>query len=213
MSTTQPILTGFGLRTSNRRHGLRAGVALLFALTAVLSGSRAAAQVRTPTHVACVGDSITFGYGRSSPATASYPAVLQGLFGSSVQVRNFGVSGTTMMSVADNPYQNQATYTDATTFVSGAGATAVVDVIIMLGTNDSKSYNWMLAPPATRAAAVRDRLHRHGRSLRLAADATRWSTWRCRRGPSTTPSASAARSSTIRCCRCCGRWPRRRGCP
>ncbi len=108
--------------------------------------------MRTPTHVACVGDSITFGYGLSSPATASYPAVLQGLFGSSVQVRNFGVSGTTMMSVADNPYQNQQAYTDATTFVSGAGATAVVDVIIMLGTNDSKSYNWMPAPPATRAA-------------------------------------------------------------
>ena len=31
---------------------------------------------------------------------------------------------------------------------------------------------------------------------------TRSSTWRCRREPSPTPTASAARSSTIRCCRC-----------
>jgi acyl-CoA thioesterase I len=153
MSTTPPILTGFGLRTSNRRHGLRAGVALLFALTAVLSGSRAAAQVRTPTHVACVGDSITAGLFASS-AAASYPSVLQGLFGTSVQVRNFGHSGATMMSVADLPYQNQVEYTNATTFVAGAGATAVVDVILMLGTNDSKPYNWFVngVSGTTRAA-------------------------------------------------------------
>jgi lysophospholipase L1-like esterase len=99
--------------------------------------------VRTPTHVACVGDSITFGLFASSP-TASYPSVLQTMFGSSVQVGNYGHSGATMLSVADLPYQNQPEYTNATTFVSGAGASAVVDVIIMLGTNDSKSYNWMV---------------------------------------------------------------------
>src|SRR5262249_59298655 len=36
-------------------------------------------------------------------------------------------------------------------FVQNAGRSAVVDVIIMLGTNDSKSYNWPPQPPATRA--------------------------------------------------------------
>ena len=118
-------------------------VALLLALTALFPSSRAGAQVRTPTHVACVGDSITAGLFASSPAVA-YPSVLQTLVGASVQVRNFGHSGATMMSVADLPYQNQVEYTNATTFVSGAGATAVVDVILMLGTNDSKSYNWMV---------------------------------------------------------------------
>ena len=57
---------------------------------------------------------------------------------------NYGHISATMLSVGDLPYQNQPEYTAATTFASGAGATAVVDVIIMLGTNDSKSYNWMV---------------------------------------------------------------------
>jgi lysophospholipase L1-like esterase len=108
-----------------------------------LAVPRAAVAAPTPTHVACVGDSITAGLFASSPA-ASYPSVMQNLFGSSVQVQNFGHSGATMMTVADQPYQNTAEYTSATTFVAGAGASAVVDVVIMLGTNDSKSYNWMV---------------------------------------------------------------------
>ena len=120
----------------------RAGVVLSLAL-ASLWASAAAAQVRTPTHVACVGDSITYGYMASSPS-ASYPSVLQNLLGSSAQVKNYGHNSATMLSTGDLPYQNQTEYTAATTFVSGAGATAVVDVIIMLGTNDSKSYNWMV---------------------------------------------------------------------
>ncbi|HEY5091294.1 MAG TPA: GDSL-type esterase/lipase family protein [Polyangia bacterium] len=108
-----------------------------------LWASQAAAQSRVPTHVACVGDSITYGYMASS-ASASYPSVLQNMFGSSVKVMNYGHNSATMLSVGDLPYQNQTEYTAATTFVSGAGASAVVDVIIMLGTNDSKSYNWMV---------------------------------------------------------------------
>jgi lysophospholipase L1-like esterase len=101
------------------------------------------AQVRTPTHVACVGDSITAGYMASS-ANASYPSDLQRLFGNGVQVKNFGHSGATLLSSGDTPYVQQSEYTAATTFVSGAGATAVVDVALMLGTNDSKSQNWMM---------------------------------------------------------------------
>jgi lysophospholipase L1-like esterase len=114
----------------------------LLAAGAALSASRAAAQARLPTHVACVGDSITAGYAASSSA-AAYPSVLQTMFGASVQVRNFGHSGATMTTTGDLPYQSQPEYTAATSFVSGAGATSVVDVIIMLGTNDSKSQNWM----------------------------------------------------------------------
>jgi MYXO-CTERM domain-containing protein len=113
------------------------------ALGAALSASPAQAQVRTPTHVACVGDSITYGYMASS-ASASYPSVLQTLFGSSVKVMNYGHNSATMLSTGDLPYQTLSEYTAATTLVSGAGSTAVVDVIIMLGTNDSKSYNWMV---------------------------------------------------------------------
>ncbi len=129
---------------------LRRGAAVLVvALAVTLPVSRAAAQVRMPTHVACVGDSITYGYMASS-ASASYPSVLQNLFGSSVQVKNYGHNSATMLSTGDLPYQTLSEYTAATTFVSGAGSAAVVDVIIMLGTNDSKSYNWM-AGSSTRA--------------------------------------------------------------
>jgi len=115
--------------------------------------STANAAARVPTHVACVGDSITAGVGASSSNT-NYPAVLQTLFGSSVKVMNFGHSGATMLSVGDLPYQQQSEYTAATSFVSGAGASAVVDVIIMLGTNDSKPYNWTVGT-ATRAEQFR----------------------------------------------------------
>src|SRR6478735_9810651 len=136
-----------GMARSNRRlpgFGLR-----LLSLSSVLTSlsllpSLAFGAPRAPTHVACVGDSITYGYGASNQATKSYPADLQALFGSSVQVKNFGHNGATMLSApyGDLPYEDQSEYSAATSFVSGAGASAVVDVIIMLGTNDSKPFNW-----------------------------------------------------------------------
>lgn len=132
------------------RRPLTASLLALFPIALLLAPSPAAAQSRVPTHVACVGDSITQGVGASSQSTTSYPAVLQKLLGSAVHVGNYGHSGATLLSVGDLPYQNQSEYTAATTFVSGAGANAVVDVIIMLGTNDSKSYNWMVGT-STRA--------------------------------------------------------------
>jgi len=113
----------------------------------------AEAATRIPTHVACVGDSITAGYGASS-SNASYPTVLQGLFGNGVRVDNFGHSGATLLSAGDLPYKQQSEYTAATTFVANAGSSATVDVILMLGTNDSKSQNWMVNG-GTRAEAFR----------------------------------------------------------
>jgi len=112
---------------------------------ASLAPSLAGAAPRVPTHVACVGDSITYGYAASNPSTKSYPAQLQTLFGASVQVKNFGRNSATMLSApfGDVPYEDQPEYTAASSFVSGAAASAVVDVIIMLGTNDSKPANWM----------------------------------------------------------------------
>ncbi|MFL5305172.1 MAG: GDSL-type esterase/lipase family protein [Polyangia bacterium] len=125
--------------------------AALAGLLAVTAGAgSAAAQARIPTHVACVGDSITAGSGASS-TSKNYPADLQGLFGSSVKVSNFGHSGATMLSTGDTPYVKQSEYTSATSFVSGAGANAVVDVIIMLGTNDSKPVNWNASGGGTQA--------------------------------------------------------------
>lgn len=109
----------------------------------VLGSAHAEAHPREPKFVACVGDSITFGVAASSSA-ASYPSNLQKLFDEHVTVGNFGHSGATMLSegYGDAPYQNDPEFQAATDFVDGAGAGAVVDVVILLGANDSRQPNW-----------------------------------------------------------------------
>ena len=54
--------------------------------------------------VACIGDSITAGVGA---AGGSYPTQLGKRLGSKWEVRNFGVSGSTLLNRGDNPYQRQ----------------------------------------------------------------------------------------------------------
>ena len=99
-----------------------------------LVASGAASPVTAATKVACVGDSITYGAGITDPAQR-YPAVLQTLLGSAYEVRNFGVSGRTLMRAGDRPYWDTTQFTDSTAY-----APAVV--VIMLGTNDAKAINW-----------------------------------------------------------------------
>ncbi|MBQ8450967.1 MAG: hypothetical protein IJY64_08680, partial [Bacteroidaceae bacterium] len=48
--------------------------------------------------VACVGNSVTFGYGHKNPAETSYPTRLQQMLGEGYEVRNFGHSGATLLS-------------------------------------------------------------------------------------------------------------------
>ncbi len=113
----------------------------LASLSLVLPSSFSQAAPRPVTHVACVGDSITAGAG-ASQSSANYPSRLQRLFGDSVQVQNFGRSGATLLTVGDLPYIEQPEYTAATNFVDNAGSDAVVSVVIVLGANDSKPFNW-----------------------------------------------------------------------
>jgi len=94
----------------------------------------AAAQSR----VTCVGDSITAGIGTSNPPATAYPAVLQALLGSSFAVENDGHSGATMMITGDVPYTQVIQYDSSTAWASPGG-----DVVIQLGTNDSKAANWV----------------------------------------------------------------------
>jgi lysophospholipase L1-like esterase len=82
--------------------------------------------------VACVGDSITEGYG-----IAVYPSFLGKLMGSKYQVNNYGVGGCTLLKKGDKPYWNQSAYTNSHAWQPDI-------VLIMLGTNDSKPYNWSL---------------------------------------------------------------------
>jgi lysophospholipase L1-like esterase len=85
--------------------------------------------------IACIGDSITYGSGLPDPKTQSYPAVLGSLLGDGFDVRNYGVSGTTMLHRGDYPYWDTSAFTESTAWDPDI-------VIIMLGTNDSKPQNW-----------------------------------------------------------------------
>ena len=87
-----------------------------------------------PIRLACVGDSITAGYGLANPGKDSYPAQLARLLGDGWEVRNFGVSGATMMHSGDMPYEKQAAHADALSWKPDV-------VVIALGTNDTKDWN------------------------------------------------------------------------
>ncbi|HTR41235.1 MAG TPA: GDSL-type esterase/lipase family protein [Pseudomonadales bacterium] len=84
--------------------------------------------------VACVGDSITYGYSLTNRDEDSYPARLGHWLGTGYDVRNFGVSGATLLHKGNLPYIKQKAHADAVAFKPDI-------VIIMLGTNDSKHRN------------------------------------------------------------------------
>ena len=54
--------------------------------------------------VACVGNSITDGHGIDMATAYGYPALLQKKLGSDYWVKNFGVSGRTLLNKGDFPY-------------------------------------------------------------------------------------------------------------
>ena len=87
------------------------------------------------TRIACVGDSITYGYSISNRNRNSYPAQLGKMLGNQWSVRNFGVSGATLLQKGDNPYLKTLEFNLAHEFKPNI-------VVILLGTNDSKPVNW-----------------------------------------------------------------------
>lgn len=103
-----------------------------------LAAAAAFAAFAQPAHaitkVACVGDSITAGAGVED-RTKFYPTQLGELLGKEYEVRNFGVSGATMLDDGDKPYKKEGAYKKALEYEPDI-------VIIKLGTNDSKPENW-----------------------------------------------------------------------
>ena len=87
------------------------------------------------TRIACVGDSITYGSSISNRNRNSYPAQLSEMLGNQWSVRNFGVSGATLLQKGDNPYLKTLGFNLAHEFKPNI-------VVILLGTNDSKPVNW-----------------------------------------------------------------------
>ncbi|MCF6245266.1 MAG: GDSL-type esterase/lipase family protein [Sulfurovum sp.] len=94
--------------------------------------------VVTPTkkiRIACVGDSITDGYGLSEGISKSYPAQMQGMLGNNYEVKNFGIFNKTLMKSGDDPYWNHSHFNASYAYKADI-------VVIMLGTNDTKDWNW-----------------------------------------------------------------------
>ena len=91
---------------------------------------------KTKKHIACIGDSITYGAGVGMKHnTQSYPAYLQKLVSDECQVLNYGISGRTLLDEGDMPYTKEKQF--------NASLDVKADIyIIMLGTNDSKPHNW-----------------------------------------------------------------------
>ncbi|MFD2788722.1 hypothetical protein KCTC52924_01032 [Arenibacter antarcticus] len=92
------------------------------------------ATFQEPIKIATVGNSITYGSKVVNREKNSYPAQLQELLGDSYEVRNFGVSGRTLLKKGDRPYWETEAYSNALEFEPDI-------VFIKLGTNDSKLQN------------------------------------------------------------------------
>ncbi len=85
--------------------------------------------------VACIGNSVTYGYGHKDPKATSYPTQLQQLLGEEYEVRNFGYSGATLLSKGHRPYINLDKYKTALEFAPDIA-------VIHLGLNDTDPRNW-----------------------------------------------------------------------
>ena len=85
--------------------------------------------------VACIGDSITWGFTLLNPWKQSYPALLQEMLGADYEVRNFGYNDAAARFDGDTPYVNKRVYRDSLAWNPDI-------VLLMLGTNDTKKRNW-----------------------------------------------------------------------
>lgn len=85
--------------------------------------------------VACVGNSVTWGYGIKNRVQNCYPSQLQKLLGDRYSVGNFGHSGATVLRKGHKPYWIKPEFKKATEFDSDI-------VIIHLGLNDVGLNNW-----------------------------------------------------------------------
>ena len=89
------------------------------------------------TNVACVGNSITEGYGIWSEK--KYPDHLQEMLGSDYAVTNFGVSSMTFAGATIKSGDNNSSYWKTEKFKAALASSPNI-VVIELGTNDSKYF-------------------------------------------------------------------------
>ena len=108
---------------------------LTLAIAALLITMAALADGNKRTKVACIGNSVTYGYGHRMPEKTSYPSQLATMLGDGYEVGNFGKSGATLLRKGHRPYDKQAEYKAALAFAPDIA-------IIHLGLNDTDPRNW-----------------------------------------------------------------------
>jgi lysophospholipase L1-like esterase len=87
-------------------------------------------------HIACIGDSITYGCAIPVFFRRCYPAVLQKMLGPETQVISFGVNDRTLQDTGNRPYRKEKAFRQSLAYLPDT-------VVILLGTNDSKDRNWI----------------------------------------------------------------------
>lgn len=93
------------------------------------------AMAAEPVRVACIGNSITYGYGLQNRELDSYPSQLQRMLGQDYTVGNFGHSGATLLRHGHRPYNDLPEWKQAIDFRP--------DIAVMhLGINDTDPRNW-----------------------------------------------------------------------
>ncbi|MBQ7180611.1 MAG: sialate O-acetylesterase [Bacteroidaceae bacterium] len=92
-------------------------------------------QAERPVRVACVGNSVTFGYGLQDREREAYPVRLQEMLGDAYEVANFGHSGATLLYKGHRPYISLPEFRQALNFRPDW-------VVIHLGLNDTDPRNW-----------------------------------------------------------------------
>lgn len=109
---------------------------LLFHIVLLFVGcSITTASAGSKIRVACVGNSITYGYGIADREHDSYPAQLQAMLGEEYEVGNFGRSGATLLYRGHRPYVQMPEFRQAMDFKGDI-------VVIHLGINDTDPRDW-----------------------------------------------------------------------
>ncbi len=93
-----------------------------------------------PLRVACVGNSVTYGYGLANRERDAYPVRLQAMLESAYgtkrfEVGNFGHSGSTLLKKGHHPYMNLTEFRQAMEFKADG-------VVIHLRLNHTDPRNW-----------------------------------------------------------------------
>lgn len=108
---------------------------LLFLLTLLIALPVGAREAGERVRVACVGNSVTYGYLLKNRERDAYPSQLQAMLGKDYDVRNFGHSGATLLRHGHRPYMALPEFRAAVDFKPEL-------VVIHLGLNDTDPRNW-----------------------------------------------------------------------